>query len=281
MDKKTALAYGSFDGIHLGHQAIIKLLNSYKADAYRSAIVLFPACCRPQGLSIFTITEEDAILNSLGLDEIYRLPEELCKNGHTKELLYYIAKTFKPDLLITGKKGLEYKKEGMLASSLGIAHTSLSERNNYNYKAISAKKIRKLLSSAGLDKANELLGRPYSISGKVVHGKALGRTIGMPTANTKLDTVKFLPAYGVYVTKARLDGADYLGLTHIGPRPSVDNEDRISIETFFMDFAGHIYDTDLKIDFLYYLRPILKLAGIEAVGQQVKLDMDRAKRLFS
>lgn len=272
MGHKIALAFGSFDGLHLGHQAVLKALTACEQDGYKSVLAIYPVKCRKDGLSIFSRDEEDSLLKAAGIKELFRLPSGLCRHEQTEKLSTFVLDKYRPELLFGGELPQLFKEAGIKFNFV--------KRVTDSGKAVSAAQIRSFLSEGKMDAAARLLGRPYSISGRVVHGKALGRTIGMPTANLLVTADKLLPAHGVYGSRAFLEGKNRLGLTHIGPRPSVDNESRISIETFFVDFKGHIYDKELSIDILFYLRPILKLPGLEAVGKQVKLDIVETKRLY-
>ncbi|MDC7125166.1 MAG: riboflavin kinase [Spirochaetales bacterium] len=134
-------------------------------------------------------------------------------------------------------------------------------------------KFREYLASGDIISANKLIGTQFSISGPVVHGKGLGRTVGMPTANIKVPEDSLLPLSGVYGVSSILDGRRVAGLVNLGTRPSVDDSSKITIEVYFLDFEGDLYGREISISFLHYLRPILKLPGIEAVKEQVLKDV--------
>ena len=120
--------------------------------------------------------------------------------------------------------------------------------------------------------------KPYILTGKIEHGKGLGRTVGMPTANLKIDTNCKLPEHGVYATCMVVDGKVYHSVTNIGTRPSVDRESRVTVETFVIDFEGDIYGENVRLEVYQYLRPIQKFQGIEEVWEQVKKDIENAKK---
>lgn len=120
---------------------------------------------------------------------------------------------------------------------------------------------------------------PIILKGEVVHGKALGRTVGMPTANLRVEKAKF-PAAGVYATKIRINGKRYGSVTNIGRRPTVDQERHITVECFILDFQGDIYGEQVELEVLKYLRPIQKFENLEAVFAQVKKDIEEAKKVF-
>jgi riboflavin kinase/FMN adenylyltransferase len=146
--------------------------------------------------------------------------------------------------------------------------------------AISSSRIRHSLLSGNVDDAWHLLGRPYSITGIIVKGKQLGRTIGFPTANIHLqESYKLIPANGVYVINAYHQGVAYKGMLNVGVRPTVDGTFR-TIEANLFDFDKEIYGEDLTVEFLHYLRPEQKFAGLDALIQQIKIDKESSLDFF-
>ncbi len=123
--------------------------------------------------------------------------------------------------------------------------------------------------------------KPYILAGKIEHGKGLGKTVGMPTANLKVCDETKLPEHGVYATRMIVDGKSYKSVTNIGTRPSVDGENRVTVETFVIDFDGDIYGEDVQLEVHQFLRPIQKFQGIEAVWEQVKKDVEKAKKILT
>ena len=123
--------------------------------------------------------------------------------------------------------------------------------------------------------------KPYILAGKIEHGKGLGKTVGMPTANLSVCDETKLPEHGVYATRMIVDGKSYKSVTNIGTRPSVDGEERVTVETFVIDFDGDIYGEDVQLEVYQFLRPIQKFQGIEAVWEQVKKDVEKAKKILT
>lgn len=119
---------------------------------------------------------------------------------------------------------------------------------------------------------------PYVLTGKIVHGKGLGRTVGMPTANLQYDDKSVLPECGVYATRIIRNEKSYKGVTNIGTRPSVDGECYITVETYIIDFEEDIYGETVRLEIHDFLRPIQKFDGIEEVYAQVKKDIEKAKK---
>ena len=119
------------------------------------------------------------------------------------------------------------------------------------------------------------------VSGTIVHGKGLGRTVGMPTANLCPDSGQEAPPEGVWASIVHLGDGDHIGVTNIGRRPSVDEDEAVTIETNIHDFDEDIYDQHMDLDLCVFLRPVMRLDGLEAVSKQVAFDMQRAVELLS
>jgi riboflavin kinase/FMN adenylyltransferase len=120
--------------------------------------------------------------------------------------------------------------------------------------------------------AGAMMGRPYSITGMVSHGKMLGRTIGFPTANIVPDTKKMLPKTGVYETKVLVDGRSYKAITNVGDNPTVDGEHGIFVESHMLDFDGDIYGRKITVEFFRFIREQKKFADVEELTKQLEID---------
>jgi riboflavin kinase/FMN adenylyltransferase len=140
---------------------------------------------------------------------------------------------------------------------------------------VSSSRIRRLLGEGYIRKAAKLLSYNYTISGKIIEGFKLGRTIGFPTANIQVwETYKVIPAFGVYAVYVHVDGNKYEGMLYIGKRPTLQNGDDISIEVNLFDFDGDLYNKDLTTEFLDYVRPDEKFSDIEALKNQIRKDKE-------
>lgn len=121
----------------------------------------------------------------------------------------------------------------------------------------------------------------YTLTGPVVHGKGNGKTVGMPTANLDVSGAQTLPPLGVYAAVVRAGGAVYPGVTNVGLRPSVDAEQRVTVETFILDFSGSLYGQEITLELYDFLRPTRRMESLEAVQRQVALDSERARTLLA
>ncbi|HBO35458.1 MAG: riboflavin kinase [Sphaerochaeta sp.] len=143
----------------------------------------------------------------------------------------------------------------------------------YKDLPITTERIRAALLAGEIEVAEAMLGYPYTLSGEVVYGRQLGRTVGMPTVNLKTADEKLLPAHGVYGTITIVDGVRYLGVTSIGPRPTVDNLPTVTIETFLLHFNRELYGQHISLELKMYIRPITKFENLEAVRKKVDEDV--------
>lgn len=270
----TAVALGRFDGLHQGHRAVLAALVGLRAKG------LLPVVARVEsdGPSLYTYEESAELFASLGVEALASLSPATVADPRFAERI--LAGRLGARALACGPLGL-LGRERLSGEGrrLGLAIESVDAVRSPDGKAVSSARVRAALADGDAALAAELLGRPFSIRGTVVHGKALGRTVGMPTANLEVAPEKTLPRYGVYVVSADIDGRVALGVTHIGPRPSVDDEARVTIETHFLDFSGELYGKTIELRLVSYLREIVKLDGIEAVRRQVAIDVRRARSL--
>ena len=141
------------------------------------------------------------------------------------------------------------------------------------------REARRLFRSGGLEAVNRALGRPYTLEGSIVHGRALGRTVGMPTANLLTPEGALLPPHGVYATLFRFGGQTLRGLTNVGPRPSVGGE-QVTVETFLPDFKGDLYGQSVLLEFHGFIRGIFKMKGLDEVHRQVQRDVFAAEAIL-
>lgn len=268
----TCIALGKFDGVHLGHQAVIRALVEESRRSGRKAVVI--SCPGTKEEKVLTTEMEKAyLLEKLGVDVLLSLqPQEvdretLIRRGFMQEM--------GAEMFVAGS-GCE---ERMLLEQSDI-ELRLVNTVCAGGEPVTAVRVAKYLEAGDMERLTKLCGHPYLMLGKVVHGKALGRTVGMPTANLKIYGTKHRPPGGVYATCTYLDGKAYYGVTNVGTRPSVDDLPEITIETMLADFDADIYGEKMMTEFHLYLRGIQKFDGIQAVWQQVQKDMEQAREYF-
>lgn len=273
----TCVAFGIFDGVHIGHRAIIDKLKEVSNRGLSSVVLAFDYDeTLLKGEKILSTREEKQyLLSKLAIDQlIFYKVEEKNKN--------FIEEDFIKEVLVDklGAKVIVVGKEHCnidLLRKCSIKYSYILEECEtvtLNGEEVTSKRIKAELEKGQLHVANELLGQPYLLLGKVMHGKALGRTVGMPTANLGFNEFKLLPAFGVYGTLSEIEGKNIKGLTNIGKRPSVDNYNYVTIETFLLDFSGDLYDKTISLEIHAYIRGVKKFNNLEEVKSQVNKDLE-------
>lgn len=288
---------GTFDGVHLGHQKILARLKEITEQSGGESVVLtfWPhprtvVAEDSQGLQLLsTIEEKIELFSQLGIQHLAIIPftrsfSELTSEAFIKQIL--VEKIGTKKLVIGYDHRFGRNREGSFeflqknCSEYGFGVEEIP-REDIEHTAISSSRIRKALVTGHIQEANELLGRAYSLSGTVVKGKQLGRTIGFPTANLYVhEPSKLIPMNGVYVINAVYQEQVFKGMLNIGVRPTVDGTVR-TIEAHLFDFDKEIYGEDLKLELLHYLRPEQKFDGLDQLIRQILVDKEHTLAYFS
>lgn len=282
-----SLALGYFDGVHLGHQAVIKnAVDFAKKNNIKSAVVTFKdhPCCFFNGVCpkyILSRTEREKRIANLGVDFIYELDFEKVKDLSAEEYLKNILiKNFHPKAITTGFN------HHFGTQKTGDVEYLAKMQSVYNYKyyeippqkiegvTISSTKIRNALSNGLIAKANEMLGTYFSISGKVIEGQKLGRKLGFRTANLLYPQELTTLPFGAYATNVTLKNEVCKGVTNFGLRPTVDGKTPV-VETHILNFDKDIYGETIDIEFTEMLRKEQKFASLEELKLQIKKDLLR------
>lgn len=291
-----AICLGNFDGLHLAHQKLIKKTVEYaNQEKLKSAILIFEnhtknitSSKRPKLLMSYDNKIET--LKKLGIDIIYKIKfsDNLMKLSPDDFITSILIDKLNASAIIVGfdyKFG--YKASGDISKLIEI-----SKNNNINVIVIdpiiyscqldnilvSSTEIRNLLLNGNLRLANKLLGRNFSIEGKIVHGSKRGRVMGFPTANIEVDSSMLIPKEGIYATKVHVNEKTYLGATSVGKNLTF-NGDSIKIETFIIDFNENIYDEIIELEFLEYIRDEIKFDSVEELVNKINEDVDLIKTI--
>ena len=288
------MTIGTFDGVHLGHRKIIdRLLASAQSNDLESVVLTFfphprMVLQKDTGIKLInSINERIALLEASGLDHLIIHP-------FTKIFSRLTAEEFVKDILVDQLKARKV--------IIGYDHRFGRNRNaniedlkafgtQYDFEveeiskqdvddvAVSSTKIRKALNEGDLTKANEYLGYPFMLNGIVSRGKGLGKKFNYPTANLKIkETYKLIPAKGVYVARASINGKEVYGMMSIGTNPTVGGSD-LTIETFFFDFDADLYDQHLQIELLTRIRDEKKFNSVDELIAAMQAD-ERFSRDF-
>ena len=283
-----AVALGNFDGVHKGHQELMEQnIKLARASKLIPSVLLFKENTKKtlteESLYLTSIDDKIEILSKLGIEDFCILEfdekfRSLSPKDFIKEILY---KKINTKAIVVGK---DYHF-GKMAS--GDVNTLREYEKEFAYKTkvidfiydgdekISSGSIRNLIKEGQIKKANEYLNRPYQIRGSVGHGYKRGRTLNFPTANLILSYAYVIPCDGVYLTKVKVKGKSYFGLTNIGTNPTFENNER-KIETYILDFAGEIYGEVISIEFLEFFRGDFKFNSADELIEQMEKDKKMA-----
>jgi riboflavin kinase/FMN adenylyltransferase len=295
-DRGAALAMGTFDGVHRGHQRVIALAaEAAKALGAPLAVITFDphprAYFRPDepAFRLMKPDQQARALESLGVDILYVLPWDpelanMSDRDFASRVLHdglgarHVAvgfdNSFGKDRTGTPETMRQYGEE------LGFGVSVAREMTDRDGEKFSSTSIREALRDGHPEEAARILGRPFAIEGPVVRGRQLGRKLGYPTANVGLaDYV--VPKFGVYATRTRLpDGRKLPGVANIGVNPTVDGVTAPLLEVWLFDFDEDIYDQVIETDLMAFLRQELKFAGLDEMTVQVLKDADEARSIL-
>ncbi len=296
-DSNTVVTIGTFDGVHLGHRKILSE-TAKKAAEYGGRNFLITFHPHPRAvvsenykMKLLTTTEEKVkLLERYGIENVYviNFTKEFAKLSSEDFVREIICNKIGAKHLVIGydhKFGKDRKGDEHLLQELGEKFdfdVSAIPPVEMDGEIISSTLIRRNLLAGKVQKANKMLGREYSIEGKVVKGSMRGRTLGFPTANIEVDSEeKLIPSNGVYVVKVKVREEIKFGLLNIGFRPTFGNGEELFIEVHIFDFDEEIYNFKLRIEFLEYLRPEIKFKGKEELIRQINKDKEEAINFVS
>ena len=288
------LTIGVFDGIHRGHQAILSQLTAGAHQNGAPAVLLtfdpHPASILARReLKLLTTPEERAALAaSLNVDAVVTHPfDRSVAEMSAREFMTRLKERLGLSRLLVGYdfalgKNREGNAERLTELGRELGYTvQIIEAVGDESGVISSTEIRKLVSLGSVDAATNLLGRPYALSGPVVHGDGRGRRINIPTANIAYPDSKLLPPNGIYACRVRLGADLYAAATNIGFNPTFTPDKRsASVEAHILDFDRDLYGQTLELEFIARLRDELKFDSVDAFLKQIQADIDETRRII-
>ncbi|MGC2237224.1 MAG: bifunctional riboflavin kinase/FAD synthetase [Pyrinomonadaceae bacterium] len=295
ISRPTVLTLGVFDGLHLGHQRIMQTVveRAKAANAVPTVLTFDPhprAVLHPESAPplLQTLDQRLAALEVLGIEQTILI-------RFNREFAAIDAETFLRDVVYERLQAREvYLGRGFafgknragniellrkMSRELGFFADEVPEIQLRGIR-ISSSKIREFLKIGKINSARRMLGRPYGVEGKIIHGARRGRTIGFPTANLHPNN-RVIPKFGVYATATLINDAWRRGITNVGVRPTFEKESEPSIETYIFDFDGDLYGDVLRVRFLHRIRDEKKFRGIDELRAQIERDTSRALNYFS
>ena len=295
--KPTVIALGFFDGVHMGHGALLRRTVE-RAKELNAAPAVFTFDRPPKevvtGKKIFLINspeDRQGLIHRLyGIDQVILAPfdEAMMTLPWDRFITELLVEKYGAVHLIAGHDyHFGYKNAGTpellqeKCRQLGLG-CDIIPKVEYDGITVSSTHIRQLVEEGNLEKASEFLGHRHCLTQTVSHGFRIGRTIGIPTINLSVPIHVSVPGKGVYVTQVYLpDGHDYPGVTNVGSRPTVSDSGTISVETFLLDYEGDLYEKDVRIEFCTRLRDERKFEDLQSLKTQIEKDIAAAKSYFS
>ncbi len=286
LERPCAAAIGKFDGIHRGHQALLANIREEKKKGLLSAVFTFdpaPAAffSGTDGQELTTREEKRRIFNKLGIDVLIEFPlrEDTAAIAPQTFIEEILVRRMKSAFVAAGTD-VTFGRYGagnsaMLTSygnRLGFS-VQIIEKVCVGGREVSSSRIREELSAGHMEQVEELIGFPYSVTGEVVHGKRLGRTIGMPTVNLAPPPGKLLPPFGVYFSEVSWKGKHFRSISNVGCKPTVSRERAVGVETYLYDFDQDIYGQEITVKLLRFKRPEMKFGSVGELKAQARKDI--------
>lgn len=292
MEDKTIYALGFFDGVHLGHQALLAQCRRMADDlGCQAGVVTFLG--HPDTLVsgvtpplINTPQDRERLLKQYGMDTIVALPfdRELMSMAY-EDFFWMLVGRFGAAGLVCGhdfRFGAGGRGNAQMLSALcreaGIPCGVIAPQKVEGI-TVSSTYIRTLIARGEMGRAAEFLGHPHVFTGTVVSGKGLGRTLGVPTANLLVPEGVQIPGFGVYICRAWIDGAGYPAVTNVGVRPTVSGQN-VTVEPWILDFAGDLYGKELTLEFHQFLRPERKFPSLEELRLEIQKNREQTRKYF-
>ena len=289
--ERKIYALGFFDGVHMGHQALLSACCALaKQQGCHAAAITFEA--HPQSLFsphapalLTTCQDRQALMAQYGISHIHCFPI-------VKEVMSTPWQNFLELLLEEGAAGFVcghdfrfgHQGEGNADKLRAFCQARnlpcvIIPEQTLKGKRISSTRIRTLIEAGDMESATKFLGHPHMLSGCVRHGQQLGRKLGVPTANLVIPAGVVVPKFGVYACRAIVDGKRYPAVANVGVRPTVSGSG-ITVEPWILDFSGDLYDRQICLEFYRFLRPEMKFETLAALQQQIHQDAAETRRYF-
>lgn len=298
--KNAVVTIGTFDGVHLGHQAIFKEMRRLADEVNGETVVVTFHPHPRQVLAIgteklrFICSQEEKLkkFEEFGIDNVVIIPftKEFASTPSDEFIKDYIIERIHPAVIVVGYDhhfGKNRMGDFQMLNELGAKYgfkTVQVEAQDINEVAVSSTKIRNFLWTGNVKAANELLGYPYSVTGLVIRGNEIGRTIGFPTANLDIpNEFMMINNPGVYACRTEINGKRYDAMANTGTRPTIGDraDGDFIIEVNVFDFEGDLYGKTLKVWFIDRIRDEVKFNGLEALKNQLHQDREKAKKILS
>lgn len=294
-NRSTAVGLGNFDGLHVGHMALVNTLIS-EARIHGLQSVIYTFTKHPENIMrkklftplLTTVGKRVQILSETVLDYVYfdEFDEEYSRMEPESFVKEILLDKLGAQLVVAG---FNYRFGYMGQGDVGLLRT-MGKRYNFRViiippvkvddEIVSSTAIREYVKKGEMENVFRLLGRHYSITGEVMDGKRMGRRIGFPTANLHPEEYLILPREGIYITRTLYNGEFYSSLTNIGRNPTFEDSEKVSVETHILNFNRDIYRSNIEVFLLSFLRDELKFENAQELSKQILLDVSAAREYF-
>lgn len=288
---KTIYALGFFDGVHVGHRALLERCRALAEDAgYRAGAVTFAS--HPDALvlgasPVLINTQADRdrlLLNYVNIVTTLPFDRKMCETPW-QDFLDMLCREYGAAGFVCGddfRFGARGAGNGTLLTQYcrerGLPCAVVPEQTVHGTR-VSSTYIRSLLEAGNMEEATSFLGHPHILSGNVIPGKQLGRRLGIPTANLRLPDGLVVPRFGVYACLVTLDGKAYPAVTNVGTRPTVEGHG-ITVEPWILDYSGDLYGREITLEFHAFLRPEVKFASLDALQSEIRRNANETRTFF-
>lgn len=293
IEEDTVISLGKFDGIHRGHELLMERLFEKKEEGLKTAIFTFDVPPRKnvrqeEDAKVLTTNKEKLhMFEQMGIDYLIECPftkEIMCMEPEA--FIEMLVQKFHVKCIVAGEDfHFGHNRRGdyrMIKEYADLYHYEalIVKKIQEDERDISSTYVREKIMEGDIEKANHLLGYHYFVSGEILHGNQLGRTMGIPTINLIPEEDKLLPPFGVYLTDVYIDEQRYRGVTNVGKKPTIQGKNPIGVETHLLDFAEDVYGKNATVEFLSRLRAEQKFADIDALKEQMMHDVAFASNYF-
>ena len=293
----AVLCLGNFDGVHLAHAALIQkgreLTERINSDGNAPSALCGVFCFfRPSGdyflpenahpTHLTTLGERVRALRDLGADLVWLCDFPAIRELPPEEFLRLLRERCGCVGVVCGYNHRFGRQAAgtprLLEDCFGRDRTAVLPALEVDGAPVSSTRIRACLAKGDVETATRLLGRPYALQSRVLHGKSLGHTWGFPTANQNFPADRLIPAHGVYAVACHTPSGVYPGVANVGLRPTVESPARVNCETHIIGFSGNLYGKTVKVEFLKFLRPEQKFASVDELKAAIRRDTEAAKK---
>lgn len=284
LPKPGAVAIGKFDGVHLGHRELIRRVIRQKQAGLSAVIFTFDTSAAAffggEEKELTTKTEKRRIFEEMGVDVLIEFPlnRETAATEPEEFVHRYLVEQMQAAYICAGPD-LSFGRRGAGNYALLQKHAEhygyrveLISKVEVDGEEVSSTRVREAVRRGEMELVTRMLGTPYSVNGQVEHGNRLGRTMGMPTANLLPEPDKLLPPNGVYYSKVTVDGKAYKGISNVGCKPTVSDEQIMGVETYLYDFEGNLYDREISVSLLAFRRPEMRFDSVKSLKEQLAAD---------